>query len=442
MTSMLFRAGKSLLVGEAQNKAGHVWHLELRCEITESGPVPLVAETVQVPESMIVNPSYEIFLNSMDESAPTRRFRDVVHESIVPFIASGREVNLGARTIVAYERDRRGLALREGENVAWSSMNEAFGNLDLAETLALEGIRSKLVERGLVEAEHQGRVTESYRRLTGVTPVYMKINPFRDKTLLRPGTEVCPVGYCEGCVTVEADGEEFWAPVEEADFYSEERKSDMWYFKQSDGNDALPDPLTALPSKVALRTTAKDRRRGSLQWDPKADTRKVIGHLTPEKEVENNHSVMGESFEGTFLHHFFYLNRYNTGALGGSDMRTQEPAVKRDKDVRDQHGNKHLRDHPRSEAPKPYEYDGTNAEPEIDDGTCAQFPDGPMVLPATESVEALVNSILRGASVTAIFAERLAPEREEELRKEQIQKVFPGSQKIVKPALDSPQVGP
>jgi hypothetical protein len=435
MSFMLFRAGKSLIVGESKNKEGHVWHLELCCELTEAGPVPLQPEMVRVAEAMIVNPSYDIFLNPVTESTTySRRFRDIIHENVVPFIATGREVDLGGRTVVAYERDRRGLALREGSNVVWSAMNEVLAELSLAEVMALEGVRGKLVEAGLLDPDYRGRVSSSFKMVTEDKPIYMKINPFRDKSLLREGTEVSPVGYYAGCVTLEADGEDFWAPVEEAEYYSEERKSEMWYFKQVDGNSQIPDPLAALPSKVALRTTAKDRRRSSLQWDPKADMRKVVGHLQADKEIGNNHSVMGESFAGTFLHHFWYPQRYNAGALRGSDMRTHEPALNRDKDKRDKHGNKNLAQHTKAEVPPDFKYTGDDKDPQIDDGTGAH--------PTVESVEHLVNSILRGTSVTAIFAERLNPEKEKELRKEHLQKLYPGSQKLISPALSSSQVGP
>lgn len=438
MSLILFRAGKNLIVGEAKNKEGSVWHLELRCEVTEAGPYPLQPEMVQVSESMVINPS---FASPISEASGERRFRALVHESVLPFLVTSRAEELGGRTIVAYERDRRGIGFQEsGGEVQWSPLNDLFADAVVAEALALEAVRSKLVERKLLDPTYRGRISEAAHQVTERFHVYMKQNPFRDITLIREGTVVCAIGYHQGCVVLEADGEEFWLPIEEADFCAEEYKNDLWYFHMDDDADGVPDPLAALPSKVALRTHSK-RNRGTLQWDAKGDLKKVAGHLTPEPKIDNHYTVMGETFLGTVLQHFWRHGepeRYDIAAKpGGTDKAKTKPedALARHRQGQRSMNKVAVQSDGKEAVPRNFTY----AETPTGDVNTANIDDGTV---AENAVDKIVDHILSGASVSAIFAERLDPEQEKKNREEALKKAFPGSQHLITPALRQPAVSP
>lgn len=446
-STALFRVGKTLLIGEVRNKEESVWHLETQWEFTDTGPRPIAKEIVKISEALILrwNPTFQT-PPTLESEAPIRKFRDIVHENVLPFLGASAE--FGGKVVVAYERDRRGVGVCEaaGASVEWTLLNDLLARSGIGEALALEGVRKVLIEKGIVDPTFRGKLSDSHKTVTEDFYVYMKINPFRDITLIREGTEVCPVSYVNGCVVLEADGEEFWVPVETEAFYDETTKDDMWYFRQGEGRKLVPDPLSALPSKVALRVHDRNRRRGTLDWDPKADLKDVAGYLTPEPEIENKYSVMGESFVGTTMYHYFFPKRYNSGALGGSDMRDQEDACELDRSKRTVAGNMRLTKNDDSEVPSGWEGEGGVAP--VDDGTGAQSttPKAPIkesgVRGSKQTIEDLVVELLNGASIEAIFAERLCPEEEERIQQEELAKAFPGAQKMIMPALDTSKVSP
>jgi hypothetical protein len=434
MTLVLFRAGRSLLAGELKNKGpGPVLHLEARYAVGEGSPKVVCPALVKVHESLVVNPAWST-QTWVSESEPLN-YRELLHESLIPHIAFMRGPVLGERTVIAYERDRRGVGFQEADGVSWSSLNDLLADATIGETLALEAVREKLVERKMLDETYRGTVSEAVYQVTERFGVYMKCNPFRDKTLIREGTEVRCVGYYQGCVVVEADGEEFWMPIEETNLFSEEYKNDLWYFHMDDDADGLPDPLTALPSKVALRTHSK-RNRGTMQWDAKGDMKKVAGHLTPEPKIDNEYTVMGESFLGTFIHHFWRHGepeRYDIAAKpGGADKAKTKPedAIKRQEKDRRRSNKVLTAKHSKDAVPRDFQFHDHSVS-SIDDGTVAE-----------NSVDALVDHILSGASVNAIFAERLDPEQEKKNREEALAKAFPGAQKLIAPALRQSAVSP
>ncbi len=432
---ILFRAGNSLLAGTLKNQGpGPVLHLETRYELGEGHPRAFEPTTVLVHESLVVNRAFEV--EEWASDAEPRTYQELLHESLIPHIAFMRGPTLGERTVVAYENDRRGIGFQnEDGTVSWTPLSELLADATIGETLALSAISGKLVECKLLDETFKGAISEAVYQVTERFGVYMKCNPFRDKTLIREGTQVSCVGYYQGCVVVEADGEEFWMPIEEANLFSEEYKNDLWYFHQDADNDGIPDPLAALPSKVALRTHSK-RNRGTMQWDTKADLKKVAGHLTPEPKIDNEYTVMGESFLGTFIHHFWRHGepeRYDIAAKpGGTDKAKTKPedALKRQAAYR-RASNKDSNERTgKSAVPTSWGY-RDHSMTSVDDGTVAET-----------SIDALVDNILSGASVSAVFAERLDPKKEKADKEEALAKSFPGSQSLISPSLRQAAVSP
>lgn len=431
---ILFRAGKSLLLGEPKNKAGSVWFLEATHELVDGSARTISKSTVKVDESFVVNPDYK--LENESKTTNPRHYTEIIHENVLPLIATGRETEIGERKVIAYERHSRGLAFCESDgSVAWSSLSESLQDVHLGETLALEAVRDRLVERGIVNPTYRGRVSDSYKVVAERFHVYMKVNPFRDITLIREGTEVRPAGYYQGCIVLEADGEEFWLPIEEANLFGEEFKNDLWYFNMDGDNDGLPDPLTALPSKVALRSEPSQYIPKTMNWDKKADLRTIAGHLLPDAEIDQSaYTVMGEGFNDLFLQWYWRHGEpemYDISAKpGGTDKARHEPEINKSRAARNRLNREELKGTGPGEVPKDWKHKDKDDNPSIDDGT------------HREAVEALAKQLVAGTSVEAVFEAPLEIEKQIEASIEELRKIFPGAQHLVSPALRSTNVGP
>ena len=84
---------------------------------------------------------------------------------------------------------------------------------------------------------------------------------------------------------VEADGEEFWLPVEERNEYQPSMKDDWYYFGNQDSDaDLIHDPLQMLPSKPALAQTYPASPEDN--WNITPDLRKTAGHFSSMPNIK------------------------------------------------------------------------------------------------------------------------------------------------------------
>lgn len=153
------------------------------------------------------------------------------------------------------------------------SSDHPVATLSVRETLEL--FRSQFETIGLVDRNTS--VRGAFTAIASPFHVYMKKDPFRDICKIHEGTAVQIQSYYKGCAVIEADGEEFYLPVE-AKGLIEQAKDDHYYFSLDYDRDNIPDPLVACPSKVALGGKPS---RPTDNYNAQPDLPKVAGNLYP-----------------------------------------------------------------------------------------------------------------------------------------------------------------
>jgi len=278
MSLTLFRVGRYLLTGESKKATNGYVQVEATGWVDKGYLLhSLVPCMVHVRPNLIVREDFTPKSYSTVQESRSRTFPDILHECIMPLVADLREIRFPSSSLVAYERDSRGLGFLKESTVTWVGAEKALRHRGLGNLLALEAMRGRIIGLGMVEKMHVGRVSESLSPLSGDLHVYMKANPFRDISLIHEGTVVAVRGYHKGCVVLEADGEPFWRPVEDS-YYVSPRKDDDYYFRLDANFDDIPDPLDKLPSKVAIGAVTGSAR-STDNWNAEPDLPKVAGNF-------------------------------------------------------------------------------------------------------------------------------------------------------------------
>jgi hypothetical protein len=146
---------------------------------------------------------------------------------------------------------------------------------------ALEANRGRLKYLGVVDSKKP--VVGSTGFVKKPFHAYMKKDPFRDISKLHEGTPIEITDYYRGCAVIEADGEEFYIPVEPLSTIETKNKDDQYYFSLDMDKDNIPDPLVALPSKTALN---QDRSCPDNNWNAQPELRKVAGNLSALPNID------------------------------------------------------------------------------------------------------------------------------------------------------------
>ena len=269
---VLFRAGRHLLLGERVDDV----RISARYYLESSGWAPVRSDMLTVPASFVVHESFEYDGSLMEAEA--RSFSDLLHESVLPLVASMRRLDLPSSSLVAYERETHGLGFQGHSGFQWTAMTEALVNEELGSLMALEARKPVLEGLGLYSrADPRRRITEQTHVIQKPLHVYMKETPWRDISKIHEGTEVAVVRYDRGCALIEADSEEFWLPLEEARFVPS--KKDDWYYFTLDGDrDGIQDPLDNLPSKVGIGAVVGSAERED-NWNAQQDLPRVAGNF-------------------------------------------------------------------------------------------------------------------------------------------------------------------
>lgn len=288
----VFRLGQFLIAGTVIAENRPFLTVEVRRRIVESASIPVVPVKARISQAFEVSKNFDLD-NLAESDQDPESFSALVHEALVPFVSGGREA-LGGVSLKGYSRSR-GVVV-EGKD-EWLPLHDLLSNVQIGQTLALEALRPRLIRLGLFEGVRGEPITEGYTDIKTPVNVYMKAEPFRDITSIKEGTSVGVIGYYKGCAVVEADGEMFWRPIEEASFYDDDYKDDQYYFNQDSNQDKIQDPLQSLPSKTALAGTPS---RPQDNWNSSPNLVKVSGHFSPIHTIRNDdYSVLGESYIGT-----------------------------------------------------------------------------------------------------------------------------------------------
>lgn len=170
---------------------------------------------------------------------------------------------------------------------SWEDLSQPYHGVDWVSVdrepsgMALESLRAVLGPLGVIQRDKP--VIESFGILARPFHAYMKCNPFRDITKLHEGTVVEIIDYYKGCAVIEADGEPFWFPVESLSLIESKTKDDAYYFNMDFDRDNIPDPLVALPSKVAL---GQKPTSPSDNYQAQPELSKVAGNLYPLPDID------------------------------------------------------------------------------------------------------------------------------------------------------------
>lgn len=282
----LVRVGRYLVVGEVKKRSKGVSQVEVTGWVDgENMQHSLVPCLVKIRDNLIIREDFTPKSYSLVQEAQSLTFSQILHECLMPLVADFREIKFATTSLIAYERGTRGLGFLKESTIRWVEPEDALRHRGLGNLLALEAFRGELKRLGIVEGTRGGRIDEGNYTLPNRLHVYMKCDPFRDISMIHPGTEMCLRGYYKGCALVEADGEPFWRPMEDA-FYVMPRKEDEYYFNLDGDRDGIPDPLAMLPSHPALRGSPGQARHAD-RYNAQPDLPKVAGNFTSTPMLSN-----------------------------------------------------------------------------------------------------------------------------------------------------------
>lgn len=291
----LIRVGKYLVAGEVTEVEGPSFTFQPSFRIDEENKalVPLQSGKIRTSQAFVLNTKFDPA--SFVETSDPDNYDRLVHESMIPFAVYGRAIDLGGMNLVSYSRSS-GFMVETEDARSQVPHRDALTCVQVGQAIALEALKPRIRARGLFEGLDREPVTEGHVLLERPLHAYLKAHPFRDITKLHEGTAVSVLGYYQGCLVIEADGEMLWYPIEEADYYDLDRKDDDYYFRMDSDRDGIQDPLQALPSKPALAGSA----RPEDNWNVQPHQVKVSGHFSPEVAISNeDYSIFGESYLGT-----------------------------------------------------------------------------------------------------------------------------------------------
>lgn len=291
----LFRVGYYLVAGELLGESRGVSRVRLSGRVTQEKTLaPLMPGIVEVRSNLVVRRDLATPPVQAQESDVLESFDSLLHASIMPHVASLREIQFRRNALVAYEYGTRGLGFLQESKVHWVTPNAALRHKGLGTLLALEALRPRLLSYGLLPEGYTGRADRSFLDLDRNIHVFMKTGPFRDVTQIYKGTRVEVRGYESGCALLEADGEPFWRPLEDP-YYVLPDKDDEFYFALDGDHDQIPDPLSMLPSKLAVGTYPGSARY-SDNWNPTPDMPKVAGNFYSVAALANPdyYRILGE----------------------------------------------------------------------------------------------------------------------------------------------------
>jgi hypothetical protein len=186
--------------------------------------------------------------------------------------------------------------------------------------LALEACRGNLSILGLVRDSTP--VLGSSTLIRNPFHAYMRADPFKDIARLHEGTDVVIADYYKGCAVIEADGERFYLPIEDRKLIESKAKDDDYYFNQDYNKDGIPDPLAAIPSKIAL---ARSPSSSKDNYNPVPDLPKVAGNLYALPDIDmDDVSVLKEGIAADF--YYCYYQELNPDEHGKSGATTDDLA--------------------------------------------------------------------------------------------------------------------
>jgi hypothetical protein len=284
----LFRIGKRYLAAPITSGANQSVY-----EVTTDGGV------ARLPRSLFLQ---EI---TTPHDYPTS-LEAVLSPEIMPLLRSGRlqEVCEGVQ-VVGLEMGRSpSLQLLDEGQSRQVPFREALGVYpQVGESLALRSHFQHLESLGLL-----GDMLE--RDIF----VCMKRDPFRDATALYEGTIIELIGYYRGAAIIEADGEEFYLPLDEQ--VDHEVKDPDYYLTLDQDNDNVPDPLDHLPSKGALGLSSLD---GSSNWNASTYLPFVAGHFAAVPEITNLETDVLQGIKESFgaISQFYYDYQHHYPELHG-----------------------------------------------------------------------------------------------------------------------------
>jgi len=295
--NIIFRLGKYVVHGVVKEAKDKLLSVEARAvHVTKDQWKPVKPEMMEVSPAFVMTDEYDPGAMRFVEARVITTVESLVRESIVPTLGFGN-VQYGYSELVGYGD---GVWFNEnGQDTDKINPEDILSNVQLGQFLALEGLRPKLQKLGLVDLNKMETVSEGFVSLKEGINVFMKVEPFRDVTRIHEGTMTATLGYYKGCVVVEADGEIFWRPIEENTFWDKKVKDKEYYFSFDSNGDLVPDPVQALPSKVAHNTTKPSR--GEDNWNSSPKLPKVAGHLAAIPEIDmSDFTILGESYVSNY----------------------------------------------------------------------------------------------------------------------------------------------
>jgi hypothetical protein len=271
MKAFVFRAGSRLFLAEKSHfsanviavSTSNIWRRVERCKVTLD-PRLIIREGLDVSKVPIVD------TNPID-------IAEVVRKEVLNVAARGAD--RGA--FVGIDVQTGGYGFLTESKVEWMDVSRVFEHGDMSQAMALDGVKEKLMLAGLFSAVSKEAQGNSLVRSLNV---YMREKPFVGVTKLHEGTLVTVEEYTNGCVRLNADGENFWYPIEESFFEQPQYKDDHYYFTLDADYNKIPDPLEYLPSKVSLDGNTVNAYQN---WNQQPDLPVVAGHFSSEEEIEN-----------------------------------------------------------------------------------------------------------------------------------------------------------
>lgn len=276
---ILFRAGHHRILGECIHKDGSILEVAPRFILRRGGRLDFLHPgQISIHERFVIHEDFEVEEPALQETdGMIYPFDMLLNESILSLVAAMRQVDLPNGSLIAYERRSRGLGFLSEGKVSWTPMREALTQVELGERIALEGLKPVLESLGLFDRTVPGGILEQSRVLARSLHVYMKRAPFHDISKIHEGTDVQVTGYQNGCAIVEADGEPFWVPLEEANILPT-KKDDHYYFTLDSDRNEIPDPLDFLPSKVGIGAVTGSAKMDD-NWNAQAEEHRVAGNF-------------------------------------------------------------------------------------------------------------------------------------------------------------------
>lgn len=294
MSFKVVRMGGRLLLGESRNAEGtDLTYVEVKFVQQGGKWRSVIPHLIKVSEQFFVNTSFNLDERSLS-NADSTTIGEIIREAIQPLFSHGR-----SRGFKVSSFSKSGIGIEEAGEFGYMNPVSILSNDAMGQEMAVEGLRKKIESLGLIDESWLLPVTSSHKASSRNINVYMKKNPFRDITRIHKGTMISVTGYHKGCLVIEADGEEFWTPIEEKVYWENNMKDDEYYFRMDTNNDGVPDPLQFLPSKAGI---GKVVANGEDNYNVQPDLRRVSGHFFPSDTLsQEDFDVLDDEVSETSL---------------------------------------------------------------------------------------------------------------------------------------------